>query len=165
MRFRTVLLIIVGVTTAAFLFINWRVFSAPSNFNFLFGTIAMPNGIVMLGLLAVVILAFAIYVGIWQGAILMDYRRQSKELQAQRTLADDAEASRFTELRTLVRDEMSKLEKRLQTALDALRSEVRDTENSIAATLGEMDARFQRAANRNTLRTGTAADEVGANAV
>jgi uncharacterized membrane protein len=151
MRFRTVLLIIVVVTTAAFLFINWRVFSAPSNWNFLIGTIEMPIGVVMLGLLAVVILAFAIYVGIWQGTILMDYRRQSKEMQAQRTLADDAEASRFTQLTTLMRDEMSKLEKRLETALDAVRGQVRDTENSIAATLAEMDDRLQRATNRDTV--------------
>lgn len=150
MRFRTALLIIVIVPTAAFLFINWRVFAAPATLNFLFGTAAIPIGAVMLGLLALVILAFAIYVGIWQGTILMDYRRQSKELQTQRTLADDAEASRFTELSTLLRDEMSKLDKRLEAALDALRGEVRDTENSIAATLGEMDDKIQRATNRNT---------------
>jgi uncharacterized integral membrane protein len=150
MRFRTVLLIIVVVATAAFLVINWRVFAAPVHLNFLFGTAEIPIGTVMLGLLALVILAFAIYVGIWQGTILMDYRRQSKELQTQRTLADDAEASRFTELSTLLRDEMSKLDKRLEAALDALRGEVRDTEHSIAATLGEMDDKIQRATNRNT---------------
>lgn len=150
MRFRTVLLIIVAVATFAFLLINWRVFAAPANLNLLFGTVEVPIGPVMLGLLALVILAFAIYVGIWQGTMLMDYRRQSKELQTQRTLADDAEASRFTELSILLRDEMSKLDKRLEAALDALRGEVRDTENSIAATLGEMDDKIQRTTNRNT---------------
>ena len=144
MRFRTVLLIVVILTTAAFIFINRRVFSSPADLNFLFGTIEMPIGVVMLGLIAVVILAVAVYVGIWQGTILLDYRRQSKELQTQRTLADDAEASRFTELSTLLRDEMSKLEQRLETALEALRHEVRDTENSISATLGEMDDRIQQ---------------------
>jgi hypothetical protein len=72
-------------------------------------------------------------------------------MQAQRTLADDAEASRFTQLTTLMRDEMSKLEKRLETALDAVRGQVRDTENSIAATLAEMDDRLQRATNRDTV--------------
>ena len=144
MRFRTVLLIVIILTTAAFIFINRRVFSSAADLNFLFGTIEMPIGVVMLGLIAVVILAVAVYVGIWQRTILLDYRRQSKELQTQRTLADDAEASRFTELSTLLRDEMSKLEQRLETALEALRREVRDTENSIAATLGEMDDRIQQ---------------------
>jgi len=111
MRLRTLLLLVVFVTTAALLFINRQMFSARANINFLFGTIEMPIGVAALGLLAVVILVFAIYVGIWQGTVLMDYRRQSKELQAQRRLADDAEASRFTELSALLRDEMSKLDK------------------------------------------------------
>ena len=149
MRMRTVLLLVVFATTAALLFINRQMFSARANINFLFGTIEMPIGVAALALIAVVILAFAIYLGIWQGTVLMDYRRQSKELQAQRRLADDAEASRFTELSALLRDEMSKLDKRLEAALEALRGEVRDSENSIAATLGEMDERIQRSSNRD----------------
>ena len=150
MRFRTVLLIVVAVVIAVFLFINWRVFSAPASFNFLVGSVDIPFGVVMVGLLALVVLAFAVYVGFWQGTLLMDYRRQSKELQTQRNLADDAEASRFTELSTLLRGEMSKLAQRLEAALDALRGEVRDTEHSIAATLGEMDDRLQRGNPRGT---------------
>jgi hypothetical protein len=39
----------------------------------------------------------------------------------------------------------------LETALDALRGEVRDTENSIAATLAEMDDRLQRATNHDAV--------------
>jgi hypothetical protein len=74
----------------------------------------------------------------------MEFRRQSKELQAQRTLAESAEASRFTELGTLIRDEIANSDKRVETALEGLRSELRATENSLAATLGEMDDRYQR---------------------
>src|SRR6185312_6985036 len=91
-----------------------------------------------------VVLAIAVYVGFWQATLLMDLRRQSKELQAQRSLADDAEGSRFTELSTLLRGEMANLDQRLEAVLDALRAEVRDAEHSIAATLGEMDDRLQR---------------------
>jgi len=36
----------------------------------------------------------------------------------------------------------------LEAALEALRGEVLDSENSIAATLGEMDERIQRSSNR-----------------
>ena len=150
MRFRTVLLIVVAIVVAAFLIINWRVFAAPANISFLAGTVEIPLGVVMVGLLALVVLAVAIYVGLWQGTLLMDLRRQSKELQAQRNLADDAEASRFTELSTLLRGEMTKLDQRLEAALDALRGEVRDAEHSIAATLGEMDDRLQREHSRGT---------------
>jgi hypothetical protein len=80
----------------------------------------------------------------WQGSLLRDYRQQSKELHTQRTLADDAEASRFTALTTLLREEMSKQDARLQAAVDALRGEVRDTEHSLAATLAELDDRLVR---------------------
>lgn len=144
MRFRTVLLIVVAILVAAFLFINWRVFAAPANISFLVGSVQMPLGVVMVGLLVLVVLAVAVYVGIWQGTLLMDLRRQSKELQAQRNLADDAEASRFTELGNLLRAEMAKLDQRMEAALEALRGEVRDAERSVAATLGEMDDRLQR---------------------
>lgn len=148
MRLRTVLLLVVFVATAALIFINRQVFSARANINFLFGSIEMPIGAAALGLVAVVILVFTVYVAIWQGAVLMDYRRQSKVLQAQRKLAEDAEASRFTELGALLREEMSKLDARLDASVEALRAEVRDSGNSIAATLGEMDDRLQRWSNR-----------------
>jgi septal ring factor EnvC (AmiA/AmiB activator) len=74
----------------------------------------------------------------------MDYRRQSKELQTQRILADDAEASRFTALTVLIKEEMAQRDARLEAAFTALRNELRDTEHSIAATLGEMDDRQRR---------------------
>jgi uncharacterized protein YlxW (UPF0749 family) len=127
------------------------VFAAPASFYFLIGTISVPVGLVMLGLIALVTLGYAIYLGIWQSKLLMDYRRQSKELQSQRSLADDAEASRFTALSALLREEMSKQDARLDAAFTALRNELKDTEHSIAATLGEMDDR-QRRLSGETLR-------------
>ena len=60
MRFRTVLLIVVAIVVAAFLIINWRVFAAPANISFLAGTVEIPLGVVMVGLLALVVLAVAI---------------------------------------------------------------------------------------------------------
>jgi uncharacterized integral membrane protein len=148
MRFRTIMLIVAGVATAAFFVGNRQVFSAPASFHFLFGTVDIPIGVVMLALVGVVVLAFAIYAAFWQSTLLLDYRRQAKELETQRSLADDAEASRFTELSVLLRAELTKLDKRLESSLDALRSELRDTEHSIAATLGEMDDRMRRSALR-----------------
>ena len=145
MRLRTVFLIIVIIATAAFLILNWSVFAAKTSFYFGFGSAELPMGVVLLTLSALIVLVTAIYVGIWQGSVLMDQRRQSKELQTQRKLADDAEASRFTELNTLLRDEMSQLSKRLEAATEALRGEIRETEHSIAATLAEMDDRNRRA--------------------
>jgi hypothetical protein len=144
MRIKTILLLIVAIAIAAFLSINWRVFATPANFSFLVGSVDVPIGVVIVGLLGLVILTVAVYVAVWQGAILRDVRRQSKELQAQRSLADNAEASRFTELATLVREEMSRLDQRFDAAVGALRNDLQDTERSIAATLAEMDDRMLR---------------------
>lgn len=148
MRYRTMLLLAVSVVTAAFLILNWRVLAAPASFSFLIASIDIPIGVVVLGLLALISLAFAIYVAIWQNALLLDFRRQSKELQSQRQLAENSEASRFTELTTLIHGELAALRERMEAALAALRDEVRDTEHSIAATLGEIDDRMQRGASR-----------------
>ena len=96
-------------------------------------------GLVMLGLLALVVLGFAAYMAFWQGTILMETRRHGKELQAQRELADQAEASRFTELRAAMQTEFAKVGERLGQAQDALRQEMRDSSNSLAATIGEIE--------------------------
>jgi uncharacterized integral membrane protein len=144
MRVRSIALIVAGLLAAIFIVINWSVFAQPASFYFVVGTISVPIGVVMLGLIALVTLGYAIFLGIWQGRVLMDYRRQSKELQTQRSLADDAEASRFTALSALLRAEMAKQDARLEAAFTTLRNELKDTEHSIAATLGEMDDRQRR---------------------
>jgi hypothetical protein len=155
MSFKAMLILVAAAATSVFLLINWRVLAAPANFRFLVGSADIPIGVAIIGLLGLVVLACAIYVGIWQGTVLAEYRRQSKELQAQRVLADNAEASRFTELTTLLREEMFKLHQRLELPLEALRVEVRDNERSIAATLAEMDDRLQRAMNGSSVEVGT----------
>jgi uncharacterized integral membrane protein len=144
MRFRTILALVIVLLVAVFLFANWSVFAAPVRFYFVLGSIDIPLGVVMVALLALVALVMAIYVSIWQGGLLRDYRQQSKELQIQRTLADDAEASRFTTLTALLREEMAKQEARFDAAFGALQTELRDTEHSIAATLAQMDDRMMR---------------------
>jgi uncharacterized integral membrane protein len=138
------LAIVVSIALTAFFILNWRVFTTPAKLSFLVTSVDAPIGIVMLALFALGVLVLSSYLGVWQGTLLMEFRRQSKELQAQRTLAESAEASRFTELGTLIRDEIANSDKRVETALEGLRSELRATENSLAATLGEMDDRYQR---------------------
>ncbi len=144
-------MIVAGLLAAVFIVINWSVFAQPASFYFVVGTISVPIGVVMLGLIALVTLGYAIFLGIWQSRVLMDYRRQSKELQTQRSLADDAEASRFTALSALLRAEMAKQDARLEAAFATLRSELKDTEHSIAATLGEMDDRQRRLSGETVL--------------
>jgi hypothetical protein len=80
---------------------------------------------------------------VWQGSILRETRRHARELQEQRTLADQAEASRFCELRAALREEMAQVERRLGELQEGLRADLRDNVNSLASMIGEMDDRLR----------------------
>ncbi len=147
MPVRTLLLVLLIVLIAGFVAINWAAFTAPTTLSFVFATVAAPLGLIMLGLLVACALAFAIYMAVWQGRILMESRRNAKELQAQRTLADQAEASRFTELRNVMHDELQRLSQ-------TLRAEIHDSTNSLAASIGELDDRLHGSAGDSPTRPG-----------
>lgn len=144
MRTRTLLVLLVITLIAAFAVLNWPAFTAPTALSIGFTNFDAPLGLAMLGALGIVTLAFAIYMAIWQGSILRETRRHTKELQAQRTLADQAEASRFTELRNLLHTEIEKLADRVSTSQAGLRTEIREGTNSLAAMLAELDDRLKR---------------------
>jgi len=144
MRIRTLIVGLVLLLTAAFVAINWAVFAASAKVSLVFTSVEMPAGMVMLGIFAVFVLTFGVYGVVSWSAILLEFRRQAKELTAQRTLADQAEASRFTELRTAMHDELEHLADRLAQMHDTFSREIRDNANSIAATIGELDDRIQK---------------------
>jgi len=79
--------------------LNWPVLALTADISLGFTHVHAPLGLVMLGLTAVMGLFFFAYVIFLQGSILYEARRHTKEMRAQRELADKAEASRFTELR------------------------------------------------------------------
>jgi hypothetical protein len=133
MRVRSLLMLVVSGLSALFLVLNWRIFAGSAKLNLLLTSADVPVGVVMLLLFALALAVLWNYVGHWQGTLLVEFRRQAKELQAQRLLAESAEASRFTELGALIREEIAKL-----------RTELQDTEHSIAATLAEMDDRLRK---------------------
>lgn len=149
MRTRTLLVLLAVTLIAAFALLNWPTFMAPSTLSLGFTAFEAPLGLAMLGLLVVMALIFATYMALWQGAILMETRRHTKELQAQRTLADQAEASRFTELRNLLHSEIERLAERVLTSQQGLRTEMNESSNSLAAMLGEIDDRLKRSEGRS----------------
>jgi uncharacterized integral membrane protein len=144
MRARTFIALLVIALITAFVILNWVAFTTPTTLSLGFRDFEAPVGLVMLGLLALVVLGFAAYMALWQGTILVETRRHSKELHAQRELADQAEASRFTELRSAMQAEFVTVVDRLGQAQEALRQEMRDSSNSLAATIGEIEDRLTR---------------------
>jgi hypothetical protein len=111
----------------------------------------------MLGLTALLGIFFVAYVVYLQSSILLETRRHTKEMQAQRELADKAEASRFTELRNFLEtqenahmarnaERHAALLARLEQFETTARSRAEQTENSIAAHIGQLEDRFDRRA-------------------
>ena len=138
---RIVFLLLLGGLIAAFAALNWTAFTAPSMLSVGVTMIEAPLGLTLLGVLVVMALVFAVSAAFGQGAVLLEARRHAKEMHLQRQLADQAEASRFTELRSALGSELAKLGDRLAGSQDALRLELRENTNSLAAMLGEMDDR------------------------
>lgn len=155
MSLRTVFLILVVALFALFTALNWGAFMAPTSLSLLFATVQAPLGLVVLGftaLLAALFLAYLVYV---QTTVILEARRAARELTVQRELADQAEASRFTELRNLLEMRLEKLESavaeaqtRTGTRLDRIDSDVRSSiesaANTLAAYIGEVEDRLER---------------------
>jgi len=99
MSIRTVALVLLLALLAIFVVVNWSAFTTPTSLSLLVGTIEAPLGLLMLMVTALLGVVFLAYVVWLQTSVLLESRRSNRELAAQRQLADQAESSRFTELR------------------------------------------------------------------
>jgi uncharacterized integral membrane protein len=150
MRAQIILATIVLLLTMIFAALNWTPLSAPVPINLLVTQVQGPLGLVMLGLGAVMLALFVLQVLSLQASVLLQSHRQSRELTAQRELADKAEASRFTELRQVLERELANLKGRSEQVgevlkqLTALRQDIHDTGNSLSASIGELEDRLER---------------------
>lgn len=153
MRIRSLLLLLVITLIAAFTVLNWNVFLANTTLSFGITTLDAPLGLIMLLMLIFVVAYCLVYVLYLQSNVLMDTRRNAKELQTHRELADKAEASRFTELRNFLEAGMKQsaeqdkaaqqsLVARLDALETALRTSVEQSGNSLSAYIGELEDRL-----------------------
>ncbi len=147
MNFRTVLLLLVVAAIAALAALNWYTLSALTVVSFGVLTLEAPLGLIMLGLTALLAAFFLAYVLSLHGSVLMDTRRHTKEMQVQRELADKAEASRFTELRTFLEAQHqrshSELMERLALLESRVASRVQESDNSTAAYVGQLEQQMR----------------------
>jgi uncharacterized integral membrane protein len=144
MRTRNLFGLLFILLIVAFAILNWPVFIASTTLSGGFFSFEAPLGLTMLCLMGVITLGFVVNMALWQGTVLMETRRHTKELQVQRTLADQAEASRFTELRSALQLEFKTLAQEIARSQETLRIEVLESANSMAAMLGEIDDRSRR---------------------
>jgi hypothetical protein len=160
MRVPTVLLLLVLIAMGVFVAINWTAMMVPTNLSLIIATVQAPLGLVMLGLTALIAVLFLVFVVYLQTTVLLGARRHTRELQAQRQIADQAEASRLSDLRISLEGGLRTLgeqsaESRAAAAarLDRLEQNVQATieqvGNTLSAYIGELEDRLERnAGNR-----------------
>jgi uncharacterized integral membrane protein len=156
MYLRTLLILIVVGAVAIFSAINWSAFMAPTTLSVIFGSVEAPLGLILLAAIGLLTLLFLLYVAYLQSAILMENRRNARELQVQRDLAEQAEASRISQLRSFLEIELRRLGEKTEESKIAmsaklegvereLRAVVEQSGNTLAAYIGEIEDKLERA--------------------
>jgi hypothetical protein len=154
MRIRVLPVLLVVLLAGLFALINWTTFTTPTQLNVGLALITAPLGLVMLGFVALLALLYVGSVVALQGGALMETRRLSRDLAAQRDLADKAEASRFTELREFMNTELlratqanDQLRAALFTRLDEMerrqRTVMEQNANTLSAYIGQLEDRME----------------------
>jgi uncharacterized integral membrane protein/uncharacterized coiled-coil protein SlyX len=155
MNLRTLLMVVSLALFSGFVAFNWSVITAPTTLSFAFWTAQAPLGLLLLGFTVLIAAMFLLLLAVQQATVLVETRRAAKELTAQRALADQAEASRFTALSQHLDEELRRLEAQAAARQDALAQRLNDLEqalrehidqasNSLAAFIGELDDRVER---------------------
>jgi uncharacterized membrane protein YccC len=153
MRGRMIFIAAAVLIVAAVAALNWPEFTRAEPLSFGVMTANVPLGLVMLVLMAIVLAVFLVSSAIQESRYLLEHRRNSRALQAQRDLAEKAEASRFTDLRqhldTHLRDSRQReqvaateFEKRLMNSHNELRAHIERMHQMMATRLGEIEARL-----------------------
>ena len=156
MRLRSIVLLLFIVLVAAFVALNVDEFTRASVLSLGFTTIRAPLGLVMLVLLAAALLVFLASTLYMQSRNVLEARTHTRALNAQRELADKAEASRFTELRAYLEEQALAAQRREAASgtvltdrfaqQQVLLARIEQADNSIAARLAQLEARLMRPA-------------------
>lgn len=139
----------------AFAVANWTLFTAPHTLDLLFMQVSAPLALVLLAVTLAFVAVFTIYALSLRTTALVETRRQFKELEAQRKLADTAEGSRLTALGAQVAEECARIRADLDEAhaeslrrAEALEASVlkalTENVNALFANVGEVDEKLNR---------------------
>jgi hypothetical protein len=162
MRTRSILLIVAILLVAGFAALNWEEIVRPSTLWFGLFVTQAPLGLILLGLLGATLVLFLASTAAMRTQSLMDYRQHQKTLEAQRELADKAEASRFIELRQHMDTHLRELRERdgiaatefEKSRLESqreIRTQLEQINRTLSARLNELEhrleTRFERMGN------------------
>lgn len=155
MRARLLFIVLAALAVAGLAALNWAEVTRTAHLNFGLILADAPLAGILLGLLALTLAVFLVSSAIQESRNLLAWNRHSRELQAQRDLADRAEASRFTELRqhidATLRDARqrdwvngSDFERSTMQSHRELRAQLDTMNRMLLARLAELEARLER---------------------
>jgi hypothetical protein len=134
---RTISLLVIALLIVLLAALNWTTLASPTLISLGVTSVTAPLGLIMLGLTVLLAILFVAYVLTLQGSVLFETRRHHRDLQAQRDLAEKAEASRLADLRTVLETRMDRLEQGMARHFE-------QSDNSTAAQLGQIEDRLAR---------------------
>ncbi len=145
---------LVLILRAVFLVINWTALSTVTAVNLIYTEIQAPLGVLVVGGFAAVVFVLLIYMVWQQASVTLELRAAYKEARNARTVADDAEKSRFAESNRILLERIEKLEAlmtaRSDETLTAVRQEAARSEERYQALIddqkraqGELTAQVQ----------------------
>jgi len=163
MKLRNLLVAATFALLAAFALLNWGAFTASTTLSLAFTQVQAPLGLIMLVVTGLFSGLLLVYIVFQQAGVIFEGRRYAKEVKAHRELADKAEASRFTEIRTFLEGELRKLEaqgaastRELGARIEASERQVLDmfaeSSRTLSAYIGEVDDKLDRVLGSNTGR-------------
>ena len=152
MRARMLLLVVAILLMFGFVALNLPEFLRTAPISFGFFVTEASLGLVMLGILSVGLVAFLLTGAMYRTQTLIESRNHLKEVQHHRDLADKAEASRFTELRTYLDQQLRELRQRDAIAATELEKSMvnsqRELRNQLDAMNRLLTARLSEIENR-----------------
>jgi len=156
MRGRIAFIVLASIVVAVIAVQNWPAMTRSEPMDFGIFTTNAPLGLTLLVILGLVLAAFLVSSAIQESRYLLEHRRHARALQQQHELAEKAEASRFTDLRTHLdnhlresrqRESMvaTEFEKRLMQSHNELRAQLERMHQMLATRLAEMESRIAAA--------------------
>ena len=139
MRAITVLLIIGFALMTGFVLLNINEFTRSSVLSVGFTTVDVPLGLLMLLTVVALLLVFVASTIYLQSVNLIESRQHTRELAAQRELADKAEASRFTALQGYLEAQATAVIARQADASLAFESRLGQTEKLVLRRFDQSD--------------------------
>lgn len=148
MSARTLFALLVLLLLVLFSWLNWGEITKPTSLSLGLTRVEAPLGLVLVVALGVVSLLYLIFTIGLETAALLEVRRYARELLHYKKLAEEAEQSRYTELRSYLEAEFKHLAEAEKEEIRALEARLAETlekhGNTLAAYIGELEDQLLR---------------------